>query len=252
VHHKSEHAHNKLTKFVILAAPRTGSNLLCTLLHSHPDVLCHHEIFNPEGVFVAQPLRQTEFLLGSVAQRNSNPIQFLQKVWSHNLGYQWTGFKMTHKQQPDVFKAICEDASIHKIVLRRKAKIKTYVSKLIAEKTGVWEDYHTSSVKPPSSPVHVSLPDLLESTHYNDSFYQDLETAIKGHRTNVVYEEIFEPKTQQRLLDELGLSPFPLKAISRCQNPYSLKHLISNIDSLKTQIANHVQSTELIKELNEI
>ena len=37
------------TRFVILAAPRSGSNLLCTLLDSHPEILCHHEVFNPVG-----------------------------------------------------------------------------------------------------------------------------------------------------------------------------------------------------------
>ena len=37
------------TRFVILAAPRSGSNLLCTLLNSHPEILCHHEVFNPVG-----------------------------------------------------------------------------------------------------------------------------------------------------------------------------------------------------------
>ena len=27
--------------------------MLCTLLGSHPEILCHHEVFNPSGIFYA-------------------------------------------------------------------------------------------------------------------------------------------------------------------------------------------------------
>jgi len=36
-------------RFVILNAARTAA-IICTLLNSHPEVLCHHEIFNPHVV----------------------------------------------------------------------------------------------------------------------------------------------------------------------------------------------------------
>ena len=38
--------------------------MLCTLLGSHEDVLCHHELFNPRGVFYALELRDGSFDLG--------------------------------------------------------------------------------------------------------------------------------------------------------------------------------------------
>ena len=40
--------------------------MLCTLLGSHPDVLCHHELFNPTGVYYALELRDTPFDLGTI------------------------------------------------------------------------------------------------------------------------------------------------------------------------------------------
>ena len=52
-----------MTRFVILAVPRTGSNLLCTLLNSHPEILCHHEVFNPQGIFTALTHRHQEDML---------------------------------------------------------------------------------------------------------------------------------------------------------------------------------------------
>ena len=45
------------TRFVILAAPRTGSNLLCTLLDAHSRILCHHEILNRAALEAARAWR---------------------------------------------------------------------------------------------------------------------------------------------------------------------------------------------------
>ena len=41
--------------------------MLCTLLGSHEDVLCHHELFNPRGVYYALELRDGTFDLGGIA-----------------------------------------------------------------------------------------------------------------------------------------------------------------------------------------
>lgn len=54
------------TRFVILAASRTGSNMLCAILDWHPAVLCHHELFNPTGIYYALPLRDGDFSLGTL------------------------------------------------------------------------------------------------------------------------------------------------------------------------------------------
>ena len=50
-------------RFVVVAVRRAGSNMLCTLLDSHPAILCHHELFNPRGIFYALGLRGAGFAL---------------------------------------------------------------------------------------------------------------------------------------------------------------------------------------------
>jgi len=65
-------------RFVIFAAPRTGSNLLCGLLNAHPDILCHHGLFNPGGVHWARDRRGS----GGVADRDRDPVAFLDSVWA--------------------------------------------------------------------------------------------------------------------------------------------------------------------------
>lgn len=235
-------------RFVILAAPRSGSNLLCTMLQSHPDVLCHHEVFNPDGVYVAVPLRNTDFSLGCKQQRDANPMHFLASLWSQNLGCSHVGFKMTHKQHLGAFKAVCEDSDIHKIVLTRRNQIAVYVSRLIAEHTGIWEDYRIGEVSPLQS-VHVEADKLLEAVRFNQDYYIELKTRVAGNVTYIDYEELFNPEEQYRLLTALGLPLCALKAGSRKQNPYPLSELIENFSQLKAQLSRNPSTHSLVSEL---
>lgn len=242
-------------KFVILAAPRTGSNMLCTLLQSHPDVLCHHEIFNPEGIFTALPLRNSSFSIGSMEDREHAPLEFLKRMWENSLGYNNVGFKMTHRQQPRILEAVCSDTSIHKIILKRKAKLKTYISKLIAERSGVWEDYQeedaVNRMENKCLPVNVSYKNLKSSIDFNEKFYTELNNRICGPKTELYYEDICKTNqhAQQRLLGALNLSIHPLNVRSREQNPQQINELINNYDSLINELSIHHSDRLLLSEL---
>jgi hypothetical protein len=39
------------TSFCIITQPRTGSNHLCGLLNSHPEIVCHYELFNRRRIY---------------------------------------------------------------------------------------------------------------------------------------------------------------------------------------------------------
>lgn len=236
-------------RFVILAAPRSGSNLLCTMLHSHPDVLCHHEVFNPDGIFVAVPLRDSDFSLGTMAQRDIDPIGFLASLWSKSLNCSHVGFKMTHKQHLRAFESVCTDPGIHKIVLTRRNQVAVYVSRLIAEQTGIWEDYshpETAAAKA----VNVNPNSLLEAIHYNHKYYAELNKSLVGKVAHIAYEDLFNSTEQARLQVALGLRPQTLKARSRKQNPFPLSQLIKNFDSLKLELSRNPNTRSLVSELN--
>ena len=44
-----------MTRFVVLSWKRTGSNLLCGILHRHPEICMHNELFNPIDIFTYHP-----------------------------------------------------------------------------------------------------------------------------------------------------------------------------------------------------
>ena len=131
---KSSTINNDIIKFVILAVPRTGSNYLCGMLNTHPEILCHHEVFNPEDIFYALDYRNGR-IKGNIDERNKYPKLFLNNLLELNFGHNAVGFKFMTGQNARALNLIRGDMNIKKIILKRKNKIKTYVSLLIAEKT---------------------------------------------------------------------------------------------------------------------
>jgi hypothetical protein len=240
-------------RFVILAAPRTGSNMLCTLLGSHPDVLCHHELFNPDGVFYALELRDGPFDLGGIKERDRDPLAFLERAWAADLGHSHVGFKMTHRQNEAVFDAVLHDADVRKIVLRRENRVRTFVSLRISEELGQWEVYREADLVSERPRVHVDVGALHESIAENESYYGDLERSLDALGQpflRVSYERLLAGGERTRALEFLGLpeavpGDASLRARSIRQNPASLRELVTNYDELEAALAGTALSADL-------
>ena len=241
-----------MTPFFIVAAPRTGSNLLCTLLDSHPEVLCHHELYNPNGVFPALRLRGGEFTLGTVEERNDDPLGFLSRIWEAHFGHRCVGFKMTRGQNQSVLDALLGDVRVHTIVLRRANRLKTYVSELRAQASGLWEVYDRAELAASRPRVHVESGALHRHIADNEQFYAGVDAALArsgAPALRVTYERLFHEDEHRRILSFLGLRQggVPLRAASVKQNSCDLRDLIDNYGEL----ADAVRQTDLAAELDD-
>jgi hypothetical protein len=242
-----------MTRFVILAAPRTGSNLLCTLLNSHPEILCHHELFNPQGIFTALDFDNDTLGRISLQQRDRDPIAFLDRVWTKHFDHACVGFKWTRGQNEQVLAHALEDANVKKIVLRRRNRVKTYVSEIIAQQTDQWEVYRQQELILPRPRVTIEHSSLLDHIHQNELFYGRLAAAL--HRTNqdyleVDYEELLTGFEQSRVLRFLAIptSECELQPASVKQNPLDLRLSISNF----SELAENLRDSDLAGELHDI
>ena len=226
-------------RFVILAARRSGSNLLCSLLGSHPDVRCHHELFNPSGIFTALDERDDATPADALAARDRDPLGFLDRVWRDARGAQALGFKMTPDQAPGVLAHVLGDTGIAKIVLRRHNPLRQLVSERIADATGRWEAY--DDAPPLARPrVHVDAVELVEHAARVDAFHAGIDAALlrSGQSSlSLRYEWLFDPDEQARLLAFLGLRPQPLRTRSVHQNPEPLDRLLANAPALRNALA---------------
>lgn len=122
-------------KFCILSIPRTGSSLLVTALRQHPQILCHGEIFHPhvDWHIFGQARNAIDLTL-----RTSNPVEFVNRIYSENDGAKFVGFKIFRGHNDVALDDILHTSEIKKIVLRRSNALASYSSHVLAEKTDVW------------------------------------------------------------------------------------------------------------------
>src|SRR5262245_60715797 len=168
------------TRFVILTVPRTGSNYLCSLLNSHPDILCHHEIFNPRGIHYALDCRDGRIDLGSMEERERAPVAFLQRVWEHPLGHPVVGFKLGWRHPAEVFQAVYDDHNDLIIVLRHRNVVKMYVAEQVAKREGQWTHYYMEPHVLPRIQVEIDVQDLKQYLGLMDRFFEDIFRTLQS------------------------------------------------------------------------
>ncbi|MGA2736742.1 MAG: hypothetical protein ABSG65_04750 [Bryobacteraceae bacterium] len=234
-------------RFAIFAAPRTGSNLLCSLLNSHPRILCHHGLFNPAGIHYALDHRSGDIDCGSMAERDLDPEGFLARVWRQSAGKQAIGFKLNRGENEVAASAILRDPTVRKILLDRRNRVKTYVSERIAAETGAWECYGTNL--PPGPKVRVEPEALREHIAGNQQYYAQIERELRasGQPFLRIFYESLAPGAgdQERVLAFLGCSPATLIPRSAKRSPDNLRESISKFDEL----AGALRGTEVEQEL---
>jgi len=240
---------SEVQRFVVIATPRSGSNWLCTLLDSHPQILCHHELFNPDGVHIARSLRDTGFDIGGLELQRSHPLELLERAWSKPLEFSHLGFKLNIDQPAEVFSAVIKDPSIRKILVSRLNRVRAFVSECIAEASGQWESYPESARPSRPLPVQADPARLLEHARRNAEFLGEIRKQLASHgqeSLEIFYESIGQDDTHRRILEYLGARPdVPLRGRTRRMNPEPLSDLVRNYDELATALADTDLASDL-------
>jgi len=237
-------------RFIIFNATRTGSNFLCTVLNSHPQILCHHEIFNPHVIGVARHLQNSDFRLGSMEEREKDPAEFLDRVWRTSLGRAAVGFKMCLWQHEPAYRAVLPDLSVRKIILKRHNRVKSFVSLLLARQTGEWVVYDDRGAPAPRPKVHVDRSALLENIALHDRFYAETEAALRQSGQEHIllwYEDLFGPTGIEPALSFLGVDGRPSQPEGQTWKlaPVALRDTIANFDALDKELRGTALEAEL-------
>lgn len=127
------------TSFIIVCAPRTGSNLLQTKLNSHPEIICHSELFNKDGIYFGGKQGKEYKSVLSIKMRNEYPELFVNTFYNLDVSggpYSAVGFKILDGQNDEVMDSLLDDSGIRKIVLQRDNLLLSYLSFLEMQKTG--------------------------------------------------------------------------------------------------------------------
>lgn len=220
--------------FAIFAEMRTGSNFLEENINEYPGLKSYGEVFNPHFVGHA---RQTELLGLSLADRERDPIAFLDNLRDRAEGM--PGFRFFHDHDPRVLDHILRDRGCAKIILTRNA-LESYVSLKIAGATGQWrlgDMRHAKSAK--------AAFDIREFERYladRQAFQLRLMRALQASGQTafyVDYEDIQEIDVLNGLARYLGVNEEKrsLSTATKKQNPAPLEEKLVNFNEMAEQLS---------------
>jgi LPS sulfotransferase NodH len=236
------------TRFLIACQPRTGSNWLCAMLQSHPRILCHHEVFHPDEIYYAVGHRDGRLAhLGSARDRDADPARFLERLWREDFGRPVVGVKLLGDQAPELRARLLADTGVKKVLLRRRSRVRAYVSLLRARASGFWARTSYDGLA-----VHVEAGELLDFARRYDAWYAGLRAATRSKPAlEVVYEELQrDPRVLARLLEFLGVDStgVQLGAHMPRQSSDTLREAISNFGALASALRGSTLEPELAED----
>jgi LPS sulfotransferase NodH len=239
-----------INKFVIIFSGRSGSNLLASMLDSHPDILCHHELFNPNGVHKARSCEKEKLPinLGTHEERDKNPWGFLNRVFAQSFDAKAVGFKLSHHENRILLLSLLLNRRIKKIVLRRDNLLDAYISLLIAQKTGEWilkgegwpDKKDQSKLMKKTESTHVEYGEFVKYERNMKIFYGIVRFLLKISRQSWIdfeFNEILNQERMKILLDFIGITDIQeLKMSTKRQNPALQSDKISNYKELSMRM----------------
>jgi len=233
--------------FVMFYTPRTGSNLLAALLDSHPSILCHHELFNPEAPHVSLSVRDgaEPFDFGTSQERDANPKAFLKRVYAENRDASSVGFKLCITESPSSFWGLLFNRGVKKIFVGRRNTLESLVSALIAERKQEWIDFAAAGKQASDDKATVTSVDVdlaqFKSYSRKRRIYMTLMKVVERLTFQrfiwTDFEDVVQRSRVDDLIGELGLEACSeLQEKTRRQNPAPLSEKIANFDEVRAAL----------------
>ena len=222
--------HTDFTPFIVLARSRTGSNLLITLLESHPHIRADGEILHSlEGRDGADVLAKTFC---------KQPIRIKAR-----------GFKVFYYHPIDddsggVWRTLAGMDHLRVIHLKRRNVLRTLVSRKVA---GARDEWVTESGAPASftdKAVALAARELAEGFARTRAWEEGGDEMFSRHPLlSVHYEDLADDPNGvfREITDFLGVPYARPSTTLRRQNPERLSDLVTNYEELKGAF----QGTEL-------
>ncbi|WP_148044829.1 hypothetical protein [Paracoccus pantotrophus] len=180
-------------KFVILSDAHSGTSLLTATLNSHPEIICHGEIFHPDPkdyhIKVPKEEIDPQRLL---ALREQDAQKFVELVYDRQ-GVNAVGFKMWRSQNARCCDELLEDQGISKIIYERKNVLAKFSSMLLAKETGVW-NINPGAARPKSLDKRLvfNASQFINYFKKHEDLFQLYRNSSKGRTLEISYLDIVD------------------------------------------------------------
>ncbi len=214
----------KYNKYIVLTQARSGSNMLRSLLHSHPQIISDGEIYRR--------------LYGRNSVKMWN--RFFSKKPHH---IKQVGFKLFYYHPVDsddrtVWDIIKSDSNIKLIQLSRKNKLKMIVSRDIAMKTDVWSSKRNENQKVDKR-IELDTKKFIDECNQIDVWENQIEHLFPQHQLiKITYEDLVKErdKVMAEVFNFLEVDNLSVKPLFKKQNTEEIKNLILNYDQFSSEI----------------
>ncbi|MFO1060622.1 MAG: DUF6473 family protein [Dongiaceae bacterium] len=232
--------------FILLAAARTGTNLLGGLLHGQPGIFMGGEIFTEDPSWrdaVAWDLNSRLVDPDLTALRGTDPVSFLGHLIDRTpTGTSLVGFKISYydaDQHPAIKRYLAEHHEVAIIHLRRRNWIRRFLSERRAQETKEWFAPRNAESKAPPA-IRLDPFSVCGNIAYIAGKENEYAALFGQHRVlNVFYEDLeARPNAvAARAARFLGATPVEgLVPAGRKQGTDSLREAIANYDELRSTL----------------
>jgi len=211
---------------VIISRARTGSNLLVSLLNSHPQIDARGELM--------QELRgaSVEERLGHIYGRKPRRIAA--------VGFKVFYYHPLDDRDAPVWDRLRDIEDLHVLHLRRQNVLRTLTSRKLAGSTNVWLDRGSSDAVSEKPMVQFSAEELERAFEQNQAWEAACDQEFRrSPMFQLTYEALAsEPAVLDEVAAFLGVVPHPMRTSLHQQNPEHLSSLIANFDHLRHTFRN--------------
>ena len=218
---------NQYRRYIVLSRSRTGSNLLISLLNSHPHIHTEGEIFS------------------KLSGRNYKEV--LAMAFSKQPYYvKAKGFKIFYYHPQDDSCGIWDELQslddLYVIHLKRRNILRTLLSRKIAGIQDVWSvrsDRHLNSCREQIS-VSFTVDELNAGFKRTREWEKVGDNTFRNHPLlSVDYEELVNDRMTafRKVTEFLGVQYTQPKTELKKQNNRSMREMITNYDELKSAFA---------------
>ena len=186
-------------KFCIISQSRSGSNLLVSLLNSHPAIICHGELFHRRAIYSKLcPWPQELWTAGKLATllaRNVAPCRFLDDHMSESRDA-WPkakaiGFKLFPSHSRRILRNVSRPEIYEVIYLKRNNTVLQYASHRAAMESGSWHSRAPRRKPGNTERVRFSMRDFLRYVAELDEYDNIVRSALRDKSfLEVAYEDI--------------------------------------------------------------
>lgn len=225
-------------RLAILANPRTGSMMLCSILNRTPFTTCHFELFHKDMIQYSDKTVTDE---KEIDERNADPQGFLERLVSKagDDGARLMAFKHFWFFGREIEEAVISDPRYLVIHLSRENLLAQHSSEILAKSSEVWFRREASPVRQPT----VRFDEEAFETFVRFRRRQQMErlnAIARAGRTPlfVEYTSLNSKETRRAISSYIGIQiPDDAQPDTAKQNSHDILSRFDNPDDVRRYLA---------------